>query len=189
MRDIVYSFQVSLDGYIEDASGTITFASPDAELHQYFNDYETEFDTHVYGRRLYEMMQYWETADQTETDPIIVAYAKTWQALEKIVFSKTMTAVEGNARLATRPLAEELAALKRASGKQIAIGGATLAAEAVRLDLIDRYHVVIYPVLLGGGKRMFPLFEHPLSLQLVEQQTFASGCIALTYERIRTESL
>lgn len=189
MRDIVYSFQVSLDGYIEDASGSIAFASPDAELHQYFNDYETEFDTHVYGRRLYEMMQYWETADQTDTDPIIVAYAKTWQALEKIVFSETMTAVKGNARLATRPLAEELAALKQSLGKKIAIGGATLAAEAVRLDLIDQYHVVIYPVLLGGGKRMFPLFEQSLSLRLVDQQTFASSCIALTYERIRTDSL
>ncbi len=189
MRKLIYSFQVSLDGYIEDASGSIAFASPDAELHQYFNDYETEFDTHVYGRRLYEMMQYWETADQTDTDPIIVAYAKTWQALEKIVFSETMTAVKGNARLATRPLAEELAALKQSPGKKIAIGGATLAAEAVRLDLIDQYHVVIYPVLLGGGKRMFPLFEQSLSLKLVDQQTFASSCIALTYERVRTDSL
>ncbi|MGX8176578.1 dihydrofolate reductase family protein [Exiguobacterium artemiae] len=189
MRKLIYSFQVSLDGYIEDASGSIAFASPDAELHQYFNDYETEFDTHVYGRRLYEMMQYWETADQTDTDPIIVAYAKTWQALEKIVFSETMTAVKGNARLATRPLAEELAALKQSPGKKIAIGGATLAAEAVRLDLIDQYHVVIYPVLLGGGKRMFPLFEQSLSLRLVDQQTFASSCIALTYERVRTDSL
>lgn len=189
MRKLIYSFQVSLDGYIEDASGSIAFASPDAELHQYFNDYETEFDTHVYGRRLYEMMQYWETADQTDTDPIIVAYAKTWQALEKIVFSETMTAVKGNARLATRPLAEELAALKQSPGKKIAIGGATLAAEAVRLDLIDQYHVVIYPVLLGGGKRMFPLFEQSLSLRLIDQQTFASSCIALTYERVRTDSL
>ncbi|MDW2884274.1 dihydrofolate reductase family protein [Exiguobacterium artemiae] len=189
MRDIVYSFQVSLDGYIEDASGSIAFASPDAELHQYFNDYETEFDTHIYGRRLYEMMQYWETADQTDTDPIIVEYAKTWQALEKVVFSQTLTAVEGNARLATRTLAEELAALKQTSGKQIAIGGATLAAEAIRLDLVDCYHIVIYPVLLGGGKRIFPLFEQSLSLQLVDQLTFASGCIALTYERMRTDSL
>jgi len=188
MRDIVYSFQVSLDGYIEDASGSITFASPDAELHQYFNDYEKAFDTHVYGRRLYEMMHYWETADQ-EDEPIIIEYAKTWQALEKVVFSQTLTAVEGNARLATRPLAEELAALKQAPGKQIAIGGATLTAEAIRLDLVDCYHVIIYPVLLGGGKRMFPLFEQSLSLQLVDQQTFASGCIALTYERIRTDSL
>ena len=188
MRKLIYSFQVSLDGYIEDASGNIAFASPDVELHQYFNNYEKAFDTHVYGRRLYEMMRYWETADQ-EDEPIIAEYAKTWQSLEKVVFSQTLTAVEGNARLATKPLAEELTALKQAPGKQIAIGGATLAAEAIRLDMIDRYHVVIYPVLLGGGKRMFPLFEQPLSLQLVDQQTFASGCIALTYERIRTDSL
>ncbi|MGI1804383.1 dihydrofolate reductase family protein [Exiguobacterium sp. TDN 0502] len=183
MRDIVYSFQVSLDGYIEDASGRIDFASPDAELHQYFNDFEKSFDTHVYGRRLYEMMQYWETADQ-EDEPIIVEYAKTWQALEKVVFSRTLDAVEGKARLATKSLVEELEALKAMPGKQIAIGGATLAAEAVKLGLIDRYHVVIYPVLLGGGKRMFPVFEHPQALRLVQKRIFDSGCIALEYERI-----
>ncbi|MCT4778901.1 MULTISPECIES: dihydrofolate reductase family protein [Exiguobacterium] len=188
MRDLVYSFQVSLDGYIEDASGSIAFASPDAELHQYFNDYETEFDTHVYGRRLYEIMYpYWSTADQTETDPILIEYAKCWQQLEKVVFSHTLQSVEGKARLATRSLAEEIAYLRTLPGKQIAIGGATLAAEAVRLDLIDRYRVVIYPVLLGGGKRMFPLFEQPFPLRLIDQQTFASGCIALTYERIRND--
>ncbi|WP_368914612.1 dihydrofolate reductase family protein [Exiguobacterium acetylicum] len=183
MRDIVYSFQVSLDGYIEDASGSIDFASPDAELHQYFNDYERAFDTHVYGRRLYEMMQYWETADQ-EDEPIIVEYAKTWQALEKIIFSRTLDAVEGKARLATTSLTEELQALKALPGKQIAIGGATLAAEAIELGLVDRYHVVIYPVLLGGGKRMFPVFDQPQSLRLVETHVFKSGCIALSYEKI-----
>jgi dihydrofolate reductase len=183
MRDIVYSFQVSLDGYIEDASGSIDFASPDAEMQQYFNDYERAFDTHVYGRRLYEMMQYWETADQ-ENETIIVEYAKTWQALEKIVFSRTLDPVEGKARLATTSLAEELQALKALPGKQIAIGGATLAAEAIELGLVDRYHVVIYPVLLGGGKRMFPVFDQPQSLRLVETRIFASGCIALSYEKI-----
>lgn len=184
MRDIVYSFQVSLDGYIEDASGSIAFASPDAELHQYFNDYEKTFDIHVYGRRLYEMMQYWETADQ-EDEPIIVEYAKTWQTLEKIVFSRTLDSVAGNTRLATQTLAEELQALKAMpAGKQIAIGGATLAAEAIELGLIDRYHVVIYPVLLGSGKRMFPVFDQPQLLRLVETRVFASGCIALSYEKI-----
>ncbi|QZY86145.1 dihydrofolate reductase family protein [Exiguobacterium acetylicum] len=183
MRDIVYSFQVSLDGYIEDASGRIDFASPDAELHQYFNDYEKAFDTHVYGRRLYEMMQYWETTDQ-EDEPIIVEYAKTWQALEKVVFSRTLDAVEGNTRLATTSLAEELQTLKALPGKQIAIGGATLAAEAIELGLVDRYHVVIYPVLLGSGKRMFPVFDQLQTLRLVETRVFASGCIALSYEKI-----
>ncbi|WP_313489625.1 dihydrofolate reductase family protein [Exiguobacterium sp.] len=183
MRDIVYSFQVSLDGYIEDASGSIDFASPDAELHQYFNDYERAFDTHVYGRRLYEMMQYWETADQ-EDEPIIVEYAKTWQALEKIVFSRTLDAVEGKARLATTSLAEELQALKALPGKQIAIGGATLAAEAIELGLVDRYHVVIYPVLLGDGKRMFPVFDQLQALRLVGTHVFKSGCIVLSYEKI-----
>jgi len=82
MRDIVYSFQVSLDGYIEDASGRIAFASPDAELHQYFNDYEKMFDTHVYGRRLYEMMQYWETADQ-EDEPISLSMQKRGRRLRR----------------------------------------------------------------------------------------------------------
>lgn len=183
MRDIVYSFQVSLDGYIEDASGRIDFASPDAELHQYFNDYEKAFDTHVYGRRLYEMMQYWETADQ-EDEPIIVEYAKTWQSLEKVVFSRTLDAVEGKARLATTSLAEELQALKALPGKQIAIGGATLAAEAIELGLVDCYHVVIYPVLLGGGKRMFPVFDQPQHLKMIKTQRFESGCIILEYERL-----
>nr|WP_326187519.1 dihydrofolate reductase family protein [Exiguobacterium indicum] len=183
MRDIVYSFQVSLDGYIEDASGRIDFASPDAELHQYFNDYEKAFDTHVYGRRLYEMMQYWETADQ-EDEPIVVEYAKTWQSLEKVVFSRTLDSVTRNARLATKSLTEELQALKALPGKQIAIGGATLASEAIELGLVDRYHVVIYPVLLGSGKRMFPVFDQPQTLRLVETRVFASGCIALSYEKI-----
>ncbi|KOP30069.1 hypothetical protein ADM98_14635 [Exiguobacterium sp. BMC-KP] len=183
MRDIVYSFQVSLDGYIEDASGSIAFASPDEALHQYFNDYEKTFDTHVYGRRLYEMMQYWETADQ-EDEPIIVEYAKTWQKLDKIVFSRTLESVSGNARLATQSLVEELQALKALPGKQIAIGGATLAAEAVKLGLVDRYHVVIYPVLLGNGRKMFSVFDQPQQLRIIKTERFESGCIILEYERL-----
>ena len=128
-------------------------------------------------------MQYWETADQ-EDEPIIVEYAKTWQALEKVVFSRTLDSVTGNARLATQSLAEELQALKALPGKQIAIGGATLAAEAIELGLVDRYHIVIYPILLGSGKRMFPVFNQPQALRLVETRVFTSGCIALSDKKI-----
>ena len=186
MRPIVYSFQVSLDGYLEDDQGLLPF-TPDPELHRYFNDYEKQFDTHFYGRKLYEMMHpFWSNVSDTEEVAEIRDYALIWTGIEKIVFSRTLTHVDGYARLATMTIEEEVDRLRGMPGKRISVGGANLAAQFMQRDLIDEYHVVVYPVLLGGGKRMFGRLDRPLALRLVEQRHFASsGCVVLRYERTR----
>lgn len=133
MRKIIYSMQMSLDGYIEDASGSIGF-TPDRELHDYMNSLEAQTDTH--GRRLYEVMNgFWPTAEEDpDVAPEIVEYARIWNALDKVVFSRTLKSVEGRARLAESDIASEVAKLKVTSGKEIAVGGATLAQSRSRSD-------------------------------------------------------
>ncbi|WP_114570190.1 dihydrofolate reductase family protein [Exiguobacterium flavidum] len=184
MRKIIFSMQMSLDGYIEDANGSISFTNPDDELHSYFNDRERENDTHIYGRRLYETMNdFWPTAEQNpDAGRVTVEYALLWNALDKIVFSRTLTHVEGRARLA-RDIESEVRELKSKPGKNISLGGAELAREFIERDLVDEYHVVIYPILLGAGKRMFGEFAEKLDLVLIETRTFASGAVLLKYAR------
>lgn len=183
MRNIIFSMQMSLDGYIEDRSGRIDFSHPTAELHQYFNDREAAVDTHIYGRRLYEIMNgYWpHAADNPEADPVEIEYARVWNEKEKLVFSRTLTSVEGKARLATRDIATEVAELKSRPGKDLSLGGATLARDFIELGLVDEFEVTIYPVLLGGGKPMFGEFSARSDLRLISQQAFEGGFLVLRY--------
>ena len=125
---------------------------------------------HLMGRRLYETMLYWETADQDPSlDDAELEWAALWKPLPKVVFSTTLSAVQGNARLASGGLAEEIERLRAEPGEgDIAIGGATLAAEAAALGLIDEYRARVYPVLVGGGIPYFPQRERRVDLELVE---------------------
>ena len=173
----------SADGYIVDADGSFAWGEPDAELHRFHNDQVRPLGGHLLGRRLYEVMSDWETAG--DPDPISQDFATIWKALPKVVFSRTLTRVEGtNVTLATRGLAEELAALKERVDGDIAIGGATIAAEATRLGLIDEYRVFTYPVAVGGGIPYFPV-DVKLDLELVEDRTFGIGVRYARYRRLR----
>jgi dihydrofolate reductase len=187
MRSVTYSMGVSLDGYIVGPDGDITAPAPDAELWPFILDEIRGVGVHVMGRRLYETMLYWETADQ---DPAMDDFEREWTALwkplPKVVFSRTLSSVHGNARLATAGLAEEIARLRAEPGEgDIAIGGATLAAEAAALDLIDEYRVRAYPFLVGGGIPFFPQAERRVDLELVETRTFGSPAICTRYRVVR----
>src|SRR3954453_11699703 len=138
MANVIFSMSVSLDGYIAGPDGNFDFTAPDEELHRFHNDQVRELSAHLLGRRLYETMLYWETADQTPGAPdVIVDFARIWQALPRVVFSTTLDRVEGNARLATGDVEDELAkVLEDGDGGDVAIGGAGLAAAAFERGLI-----------------------------------------------------
>jgi dihydrofolate reductase len=187
MRRVTYSMGVSLDGYIVGPDGGITAPAPDEEIWRFVLDEIRHVDVHLLGRRLYETMLYWETDDQ---DPSFDArereWAGLWQPLPKVVFSRTLSAVRGNARLASGGLTEEIERLRAEPGDgDIAIGGATLAADAAALDLIDEYRARVYPVLVGGGTPFFPQRERRVDLELVESQTFKSGAVYLRHRVVR----
>jgi dihydrofolate reductase len=184
VRKVIYSIGVSLDGFIAGPNGEIDWAAPDEELHRFHNEQTRELDAHFVGRRLYETMVYWETADQ---DPSVgeaeVEFAGIWQALPKIVFSTTLESVEGNARLAEDGVAEEVARLKDQPGKDLAVGGAGLAASFIELGLVDEFRLFVSPVVLGGGTPFFPALDTRIALELVETRTFGSRVEYLRYRR------
>jgi dihydrofolate reductase len=186
MRSVTYSMGVSLDGYIAGPDGAFDWAAPDDDVFRFWIDEIREIGVHLLGRRLYETMLYWDTADQSSLDDAELEWAGLWKPLQKVVFSSTLSAVQGNARLASGGLAEEVERLRAEPGVgDIAIGGATLAAEAAELGLIDEYRVVVHPVLVGGGIRFFPQRERRVDLELVETRTFSSGVVYLRYRVAR----
>ena len=184
MRSVTYSMGVSLDGYIVGPDGTFAWTDPDEEVFRSWIDEIRGVGVHLLGRRLYETMLYWETADQDPSlDDSMREWAALWNPLPKVVFSTTLSAVQGHARLASGGLAEEIERLRdEPAGGDIAIGGATLAAQAAELDLIDEYRARVYPVLVGGGIPFLPRGERRVDLELVETRTFDSaGVVHLRY--------
>jgi dihydrofolate reductase len=187
MRSVTYSMGVSLDGYIVGPDGGFDWAAPDEEVFRFVTDEIREVGVHLLGRRLYETMLFWETADQDPSlDDSMLEWAGLWKPLPKVVFSTTLRAVQGQARLASGGVAEEIERL-RAEPEQgdIAIGGAALAAEVAALGLIDEYQVRVYPVLVGGGVPFFPQHERRVDLELVETRPFSSGVVYLRYRVAR----
>lgn len=187
MRSVTYSMSVSLDGHIVGPDGGFDWATPDEEVFRSWIDEIRQVDVHLLGRRLYETMLYWETADQDPSlDDSRLEWTALWKRLPKVVFSTTLSTVQGNARLASGGLAEEIERLRAEPGKgDIAIGGAALAAEAAALDLIDEYRARVYPVLVGGGVPFFPQHERQVDLELVETHTFNSKVVHLRYRVAR----
>ena len=187
MRSVTYSMGVSLDGYIVGPDGGFDWSTPDKEVFRFWIDEIRDVGVHLMGRRLYETMLYWETADEDPSlDDAEIEWTALWKPLPKVVFSTTLSAVQGNARLASGGLAEEIARLRAEPGEgDIAIGGATLAAEAAALGLIDEYRTVVHPVLVGGGVPYFPQRERRVDLELVETRTFSSKVIYLRYRVAR----
>lgn len=188
MRRVTYSMGTSADGFIVGPDGEIIAAPPpDDEMWPFLFDEIRGVGVHLMGRRLYETMLYWEMPEQAASfDAFEREWASLWNPLPKVVFSRTLTTVEGNARLAARGLAEEIARLRAEPGDgDIAIGGAMLAAEAAELGLIDEYRVRVYPVLVGGGRPFFAQAAREVDLELVESRTFRSGAIFLRYLVVR----
>jgi dihydrofolate reductase len=183
VRSVIYSMGVSLDGYIVGPDGGFDWTEPDPELFRFVTDETRELAAYVMGRRLYETMLYWEAADQDPSlDDDALAWAAIWKPLPKVVFSTTLSAVEGNAQLATGSLVEEIERLRAEPGDgDIAIGGAALAGEAARLHLIDEYRPRVHPVLLGGGMPFYPQSERRVDLELVESRTFGSQTVYFRY--------
>jgi dihydrofolate reductase len=187
MRSVTYSMSVSLDGYIVGPDGGFDWSAPDPEVFRFWIDQIRGVDVHLLGRRLYETMLYWETAEQDATlDDAEREWTALWNPLPKVVFSTTLSAVRGNARLASGGLAEEIERLRAEPGEgEIAIGGATLAAQAAEAGLIDEYKVMVYPVLVGGGIPFFSRDERRVDLELVETRTFGSRFVHLRYRVTR----
>ena len=184
MAKLIYSMNPSLDGFISGPDGNFDWSAPDEELHLFHNERISALGGHLLGRRLYETMVYWETAHE---DPAVTDYmlefADIWQALPKVVFSKTLTKVVGNTRLARGGIAEEAAALMERTGKDIGIGGAELAEAAMKLGLVDEFRLFVNPVLAGGGKPFFPDLDRTIPLMLEETRTFGGRVVYLRYER------
>ncbi|MFJ4653996.1 dihydrofolate reductase family protein [Nocardia sp. NPDC088792] len=187
MRSVTYSMNASADGFIVGPDGSFEWSVPDPDVFRSHIDEVRGVGIHLLGRRLYETMLYWETADaKPELDDAEREWAALWNPLPKVVFSTTLTTVQGNARLATGTVAEEIARLRAEPGDgEIAIGGATLAAEAAAADLIDEYRVRLHPVLVGGGIPYFPRHERQVSLELVDSHIFKSKVTYLRYRVIR----
>jgi dihydrofolate reductase len=178
---------VSLDGYIVGPDGRFDWTAPDEEVFRFAIDQIRAVGVHLLGRRLYETMLYWETADQDPSlDEPMLEWTSLWKQLPKVVFSSTLATVQGNARLLSAGLADEIERLRTESQEgDIAIGGATLAAEAAALDLIDEYRPKVYPVVVGGGVPFFPLGEDRVNLELLETRAFRSGVVYLRYRVVR----
>jgi dihydrofolate reductase len=183
MRRLIYSMTVSLDGYIAAPDGTIDWSVPDEELFRFHHQQVQEIGVHLCGRRLYETMVYWETAEESPLAGEQVEFAQTWKALPKVVFSTKLESVAGNTRLASNGVGEEVSRLKHEPGNDIAVGGAGLAGACMKLGLIDEWRLFVSPVLLGGGTPYFPPLERGINLELIETRTFGSRVVYLRYRR------
>ena len=184
MSRLIFSMAVSLDGYVAGPDGDPGWAAPNEELHRFHNEQTRELGLHILGRRLYEVMAYWETAEEQKPSAPEheLEFARIWKALPKIVFSKTLEKVEGNTRLSHGDPVEEVRQLKQGSGADVAVGGAELASTLTAHGLIDEYRLFATPVVIGAGKAFFA-GDTRMDLELVETRTFGSGVVYLRYRR------
>ena len=184
MRRLTFAMNVSLDGYIAAPGDDLGWSLPSDELFQFWSDRVGATGLALYGRRLWEPMNsHWPTADQQPgATPARIEYARRWRDMPKVVFSSTLGAVDGNARLVTGDAVAEITRLKAEDGGPMDIGGATLAAAAMRAGLIDEYVLVTAPVLVGGGTPFFTALDDWVNLTLVEIRTFPDGVLLTRYE-------
>jgi dihydrofolate reductase len=187
VRRLSYAMNVSLDGYVAAPGDDLGWSVPSDELFQWWSDRVAATGTALYGRRLWEGMNaHWPTADQQPgATPAHVEYAQRWRAMPKVVFSSTLSAVDGNARLVTGDAVAEIARLTSGDGGPMDVVGATLAAAAMRAGLIDEYVLVTHPVLVGGGTPFFTALDDWVDLTLVETRTFPGGLLLSRYETRR----
>lgn len=183
MGQLIYSALCSLDGYTADREGQFDWAMPDQELHFAANALEARIGTSLYGRRMYETMVFWETgSQQMDLGPAEAEYERLWQAEDKVVFSTTLTSVSSK-RTRIEPLfdAEVVRRWKTESSRDLSIGGPCLAATALRAGLVDEVYLFVFPVVVGGGTKLWPE-DLGLKLKLVEEKSFSGGVILLHYK-------
>ena len=185
---LIYSMSVSVDGFITDREGGFGFTFPSDELFRFHLAGIRELGGFLLGRRLYETMLVWETDPSLRASEHEAAFADVWCAIPKVVFSRTLDSVQGNARLAEASVAEEAAAALDATDKDVSIGGAGLAAAAIELGLVDELRMFRNPVVVGGGTPFLPPVTEDVRLDLVETRTFGSRVIYERYGRARDES-
>lgn len=182
MARLICTGITSLDGYINDEQGNFDWSAPDEEVHAFVNDLERPIGTYLYGRRLYEVMRFWEDAHtQPDAGPVFLDYAQLWQAAEKIVYSSSLeAATTARTRVERTFDPKAVQALKDTADRDLSVGGPHLAAHAFRAGLVDEVQLFISPVAVGGGTRFLPDGVR-LDLKLVEQQRFANGVVYLRY--------
>lgn len=182
MAKLVFSMIESLDGYVADAAGKFDWAEPDESVHTFANDLQRPLGTHLYGRRMYEVMVAWETLDGPgDVPPFIEDFAKTWRAASKIVYSSTLESVSSARTTIERDF--DPAAIRRMKGEavgDISVSGPTLAAQAISAGLVDEYQLFVAPVIVGGGTRSLPDAIR-LDLELVDERRFDNGMVYLSY--------
>ncbi len=186
MAKLIYSAITSLDGYVADESGNFDWAVPDEEVHTFINDLERPIGTYLYGRRMYEVMAGWETAHtRAGQPPVMQDFAEIWQAADKIVYSRTLEAVStARTRIERDFDPEAVRQVKASAERDITVGGPHLAAQAFKADLVDECHLYIAPIMVGGGKKLFP-DNVRVKLELLDERRFGNGMVYLRY-RTRT---
>src|SRR5918994_444232 len=185
---LIYSMGVSVDGFIADRDGAFGWGVPSDEQFRFHLEQVRELGSCLLGRRLYETMLVWETDPSLRDSELGAAFADAWCALPKVVFTRPLDSVQGNARLAEAPLAEEVASALEATDKDVEIGGADLAAQAFELGLVDELGMFRYPVVVGGGTPFLPPLTEEVPLDLIETRTFGSRVIYERYRRVRDET-
>jgi dihydrofolate reductase len=184
MRNVVYLMNLSLDGFVEGPDGSFGWSRPDEEVHRFHNQQASDLSAFLYGRRMYETMAGWQTADEDPSAPdYVVEFARIWKDKPKIVFSTTLATAGANCRLVRGDIAAELASLKEQPGGDLGVSGPGLASTLARLGMIDEYRLVVFPILVGSGKPYFPVLDRAVRLRLLETRTFRSGAVYLRYQR------
>ena len=182
MGKLIYSMLASLDGYVEDGDGGFGWAAPSEEVHAFANEIGASIGTYLYGRRMYETMLFWETAHGVPgLGDVERAWARSWLDTDKLVYSTTLAEARSERTRIERSFdPAAVRALVAESGRDVAVAGPGLAAHAIAAALIDEVHVIVAPVVVGGGKRLFPSGSR-LDLRLLDQRAFADGFVALRY--------
>jgi dihydrofolate reductase len=182
MVKLIYSAITSLDGYVADERGKFDWSAPDDEVHRFVSDLERPIGTYLYGRRMYEVMVYWETAHTVaDQPPFIRDYTEIWQAADKIVYSKTLDEASSARTGIEREFdPEQVRQLKAQAERDLSVGGPDLAAQAIRAGLVDEYHLFLTPIVVGGGTQSLPDGVR-LQLELLAERRFANGVVYLRY--------
>jgi dihydrofolate reductase len=185
MANLIYSAITSLDGYVADEDGNFDWAAPDEEVHTFVNELERPIGTYLYGRRMYEVMAYWETADNLADPPAERDFAEIWQAADKVVYSKTLEqAASARTRIEREFDPEAVRLLKASAERDLSVGGPELAAQAIQAGLVDELHLFVTPIIVGGGNPSLPDGVH-VTLELLDERSFGNGVVYLRY-RTRT---
>jgi dihydrofolate reductase len=186
MAELIYSAITSLDGYVADEHGKFEWAEPDEEVHSFLNDLERSVGTHLYGRRMYEVLVAWESLSLADQPPYIRDFAEIWRAADKIVYSKTLETVSSAKTRIERDFdPEAVRQLKASTGSDLTVAGPELAAQAIKAELVDELHLFVAPIVVGGGTKALP-DNVRLELELRDERRFGNGMVHLRY-RARTD--